>query len=63
LTKTRQQISSSVDPSLWSEIKKISGKTAIPSAKLLDEGMKRIIEEYQKNKRVEIRVGKEVEKK
>lgn len=48
--KNRIQISSSVDPDLWSRMQEISGETDIPLSKLLDRAMKEFIERYDVKK-------------
>lgn len=48
--KNRIRYSSSFDIELLEGIKKLSKETGIPISKLLDQGMKLILEKYKKEK-------------
>ena len=46
--KTRIQISNSVDKIIWEQFQKLSERTRIPLARLLDEAMEDLLNKYQK---------------
>ena len=46
--KTRTAISNAVDTKLYKQLKQVSKDTMIPISKLLDKGIKLVLEEYRK---------------
>lgn len=46
--KTRTPISNAVDTKLYEQLKRLSKDTMIPISRLLDRGIKLVLEEYKK---------------
>ena len=46
--KNRTPISNAVDTKLYEQLKQLSNDTMIPMSKLLDRGIKLVLEEYKK---------------
>ena len=46
----RLRVSSTVDPDLWEKLSKLSKKTRVPMAQLLDEAIADLIKKYGKEK-------------
>jgi hypothetical protein len=46
--KTRKQVSTTVDISLWEELQALSKNTRVPVSKYLDEAIVDLLKKYQK---------------
>ena len=49
--KNRTPISNAVDTNLLNELRNLSSETSIPLSKLLDKGIKLVLEQYKKNQK------------
>jgi hypothetical protein len=46
--KTRKQVSTTVDITLWGELQALSNKTRVPVSKYLDEAIMDLLKKYPK---------------
>lgn len=47
--KNRTPISNAIDSKLYQQLKQLSAETMIPISKLLDKGIRLVLEEYKKS--------------